>query len=130
MTDYRNDSQDHSPNSPSGGPVTTPRGTRVTPEDTTSDTYLAEDTQREGMTQELMELGRWLTEHPEAANKRLKPIRSAKELEPGVYFNLGTGMVDRIFRPQRVALGHKMFRIDTDPAAPVEALRRRVLGGK
>jgi hypothetical protein len=102
----------------------------VTPGDTTSDTYLAETSQREGMTQELMALGRWLTEHPEAANKRLKPIRSAKELEPGVYFNLGTGMVDRIFRPQHVALGHKMFRVSTDPAAPVEELRRRVLGGK
>ena len=108
----------------------TPRGTRVTPEDTQSATYLAETSHREGMTRELMELGRWLTEHPEAANKRLKPIRSAKELEPGVYFNLGTGMVDRIFRPQHVALGHKMFRINTDPAAPVEALRRRVLEGK
>ena len=130
MTDYRGDSQDHSPNSPSGGPATTPRGTRVTPEDTTSDTYLAESTHREGMTQELMELGRFLSAHPEAANKRLKPIRSAKELEPGVYFNLGTGMVDRIFRPQHVALGHKMFRVSTDPAAPVEELRRRVLEGK
>ncbi len=130
MTDYRGDSQDHSPNSPSGGPVTTPRGTRVTPEDTQSATYLAEASHREGMTRELMELGRWLTEHPEAANKRLKPVRSAKELEPGVYFNLGTGMVDRIFRPQHVALGHKMFRVSTDPAAPVEELRRRVLGGK
>ena len=44
--------------SPSGGPATTPRGTRVTPEDTTSDTYLAETTHREAMTQELMQLGR------------------------------------------------------------------------
>ena len=130
MTDYRGDSQDHSPNSPPGGPATTPRGTRVTPEDTTSDTYLAETSHREAMTRDLMELGRWLTEHPGMANKRLKPIRSAKELEPGVYFNLGTGMVDRIFRPQHVALGHKMFRINADPAAPVEALRRRVLEGK
>ncbi|HEV2092119.1 MAG TPA: hypothetical protein VGR18_03025 [Rubrobacter sp.] len=130
MTDYRNDSQDHSPNSPSGGPVTTPRGTRVTPGDTPSATWQAENSQREAMTQELMELGRWLTEHPEAAKKRLKPIRSAKELEPGVYFNLGTGMVDRIFRPQHVSLGHRMFRISTDPAAPVDELRRRVLEGK
>ena len=130
MTDYRNDSQDHSPNSPSGGPATTPRGTRVTPEETTSDTYLSETSHREGMTRDLMELGRWLTEHPGMANKRLKPIRSAKELEPGVYFNLGTGMVDRIFRPQHVALGHKMFRVSTDPAAPVAELRRRVLEGK
>lgn len=130
MTDYRNDPQDHAPNSPSGGPTTTPRGTRVTPGDTTSDTYLAESTHREGMTRDLMELGRWLTEHPEMPKKRLKPIRSAKELEPGVYFNLGTGMVDRVFRPQHVALGHKMFRVSTDPAAPVEELRRRVLGGE
>ncbi len=130
MTDYRSDSQDHSPNSPSGGPATTPRGTRVTPEDTTSDTYLAETSHREGMTRELMELGRWLTEHPEAADKRLKPVRSAKELEPGVYFNLGTGMVDRIFRPQHVPLGHRLFRVSTDPAAPVEELRRKVMGRK
>jgi hypothetical protein len=130
VTDYRSDSQDHSPNSPSGGPATTPRGTRVTPEDTTSDTYLAETSHREGMTRELMELGRWLTEHPEAANKRLKPVRSAKELEPGVYFNLGTGMVDRIFRPQHVPLGHRLFRVSTDPAAPVEELRRKVMGRK
>ena len=130
MTDYRSDSQDHSPNTPSGGPATTPRGTRVTPEDTTSATYLAEDSHREAMTRDLMELGRWLTEHPEMPNKRLKPIRSAKELEPGVYFNLGTGMVDRIFRPQHVPLGHKLFRINTDPAAPVEELRRKVMGGK
>ena len=130
MTDYRSDSQDHSPNTPSGGPATTPRGTRVTPEDTTSATYLAEDSHREAMTRDLMELGRWLTEHPEMPNKRLKPIRSSKELEPGVYFNLGTGMVDRIFRPQHVPLGHKLFRINTDPAAPVEELRRKVMGGK
>jgi hypothetical protein len=130
VTDYRSDSQDHSPNTPSGGPATTPRGTRVTPEDTTSATYLAEDSHREAMTRDLMELGRWLTEHPEMPNKRLKPIRSAKELEPGVYFNLGTGMVDRIFRPQHVPLGHKLFRINTDPAAPVEELRRKVMGGK
>ena len=130
MTDYRNDSQDHSPNSPSGGPVTTPRGTRVTPGDTPSATYLEETTHREGMTQELMQLGVWLADRPEVANKNLKPIRSAKELEPGVYYNRGTGMVDRIYRPQHVALGHKMYRISTDPAAPVEELRRKVMGGK
>ena len=51
-------------------------------------------------------------------------------LEPGVYFNLGTGMVDRIFRPQHVALGHKMFRITQDPAAPVEEIRRKVMEGR
>ena len=108
----------------------TSRGMRVTPEDTKSDTYLAESSHREMMQQELMDLGAWLFDHPEAANKNLKPIRSAKVLEPGVYYNRGTGMVDRIFRPQRVALGHKMFRISSDPAAPVSEIRRRVLEGK
>ena len=106
------------------------RGTRVTPEDTGSDTYLAEGAHREMMQQELMDLGAWLSKHPEVAPKNLKPIRSAKILDPGVYFNLGTGMVDRIFSPQRVALGHKMFRISRDPAAPVDEIRRKVLEGK
>ncbi len=106
------------------------RGTRVTPEDTTSDTYRAERSHREAMQQELMDLGVWLIEHPEAATKNLKPIRSAKVLKPGVYYNMGTGMVDRIFSPQRVALGHKMFRISADPAAPVDEIRRTVLEGK
>ena len=82
------------------------------------------------MQQDLMDLGVWLVEHPEAALRNLKPIRSAKVLEPGVYYNMGTGMVDRIFSPQRVALGHKMFRISSDPAASVDELRRTVLEGK
>ena len=85
---------------------------------------------REMMQQDLMDLGVWLVEHPEAANRNLEPIRSAKVLEPGVYYNLGTGMVDRIFTPQRVALGHRMFRISSDPASPVQEIRRRVLEGK
>jgi hypothetical protein len=106
------------------------RGTRTTPEDTKSDTYLAEGSHREMMQQELMDLGVWLADHPEAAAKNLKPIRSSKVLEPGVYYNRGTGMVDRIFRPQRVALGHKMYRVSRDPAAPVSEIRRRVLEGK
>jgi hypothetical protein len=106
------------------------RGMRTTPEDTTSDTQRAEGSHRETMQQDLMDLGAWLSEHPEMAPKNLKPIRSAKVLDPGVYFNMGTGMVDRIFSPQRVALGHKMFRVSKDPAAPVEKIRRRVLEGK
>ena len=106
------------------------RGTRTTPEDTTSDTQRAESSHRETMQQDLMDLGAWLSEHPGAAPKNLKPIRSAKVLDPGVYYNMGTGMVDRIFSPQRVALGHKMFRVSRDPAAPVEAIRRRVQEGK
>ena len=107
-----------------------PRGTRVTPEDTASDTYKAERFHREMMQQELMDLGVWLIDHPEAATKNLKPIRSAKLLQPGVYYNMGTGMVDRVYTPQHVALGHKMFRISGDPAAPAEELRRKAMEGK
>ena len=106
------------------------RGTRVTPEDTASDTQRAEGSRREMMQQDLMDLGVWLSENPEMAPKNLEPIRSSKILDPGVYYNMGTGMVDRIFSPQHVALGHKMFRTSRDPASPVEEIRRRVLEGK
>ena len=106
------------------------RGTRVTPEDTMSATWRAETTHREAMQQELMDLGVWLSAHPKEARRNLKPIRSAKVLEPGVYFNRGTGMVDRIFAPQHVALGHQMFRISKDPTAPVEDIRRRAKEGR
>ena len=85
---------------------------------------------REMMQQELMDVGVWLIEHPEAATKNLEPIRSAKALEPGVYYNMGTGMVDRIYTRQRVALGHKMFSISRDPASPAEEIRRTALEGK
>jgi hypothetical protein len=85
---------------------------------------------REMMQRDLMDLGVWLVEHPEAAVRNLKPIRSSKVLEPGVYYNMGTGMVDRIYTPQSVALGHKMFRISRDPASPVEEIRRKALEGK
>jgi hypothetical protein len=85
---------------------------------------------REMMQQELMDLGVWLVEHPDAALRNLKPVRSAKVLEPGVYYNMGTRMVDRIYTPQRVALGHRMFRISRDPASPVEEIRRKAMGGK
>ncbi len=85
---------------------------------------------REKMQQDLMDIGAWLVEHPEAATRNLEPIRSAKALQPGVYYNMGTGMVDRIYTPQRVALGHKMFRISRDPATPAEEIRRTALEGK
>ena len=77
------------------------RGTRTTPEDTGSDTYRAEGSHREMMQQELMDLGVWLIEHPQAALSNLEPIRSARVLQPGVYYNMGTGMVDRIYSPAR-----------------------------
>jgi hypothetical protein len=43
---------------------------------------------------------------------------------------MGTGMVDRIYTRQPVALGHKMFRISRDPASPAEEIRRTALEGK
>ena len=107
-----------------------PRGSRTTPGNTGSDTYKAERSHRETMQQELMDLGVWLTEHPEAAHENLEPIRSAKMLEPGVYYNRGTGMVDRIYSPQHVPLGHRLFCISSDPAAPVAKIRRKILEGK
>jgi hypothetical protein len=107
-----------------------PRDARTTPGKTGSATYKAERSHREMMQQELMDLGVWLTEHPNAAHENLEPIRSAKMLEPGVYYNRGTGMVDRIYSSQHVPLGHRLFRISSDPAAPVEVIRRKVLEGK
>jgi hypothetical protein len=88
------------------------------------------DEGRETMQQELMDLGAWLTEHPEAARKNLKPIRGSVVLEPGIYYNIGTGMIERIHAPQHMALGSRVFRIKTDPAAPVQEIRRKVLEGR
>ncbi len=106
------------------------RGTRTTPEDTGSDTYRLETSHWDMMQLVLMDLGVWLIEHPVAAVSNLEPIRSARVLQPGVYYNMGTGMVDRIFAPQHVPLGHRLFRISSDPAAPVEEIRRKVMEGK
>jgi hypothetical protein len=110
--------------------TTDSRGTRVTPDDTGSATYRREPSQREAMQQELMDLGVWLGEHPNAPRKNLKPIRSAKLLDPGVYYNQGTGMVERVYTPQHVPLGHRLFRITSDPAASVEEIRRRAMEGR
>ena len=130
MTNYRNDNVDDAPGSAAAGPVKTTRGTQVTPGDTTSDTWLAETTFREALQQELLDLGVWLAEHPEAARKNLKPVRNTVVLDPGVYYNRGTGVVERLFTPQHSALGHQVFRVSTDPAASVEDIRRKVLEGK
>ncbi|HZY65220.1 MAG TPA: hypothetical protein VFE21_05015 [Rubrobacteraceae bacterium] len=110
--------------------MTTPRGTHASPGDTSSATYHAERSHREAMQQELMDLGVWLTEHPRAAYKNLKPIRRPVPLEPGVYYNAGTGMVERLYSPQRPSLGGRFFRISSDPAAPVEEVRRKVMEGR
>ena len=98
--------------------------------DTRSETSHAEPSNREMMQQELMNLGAWLAEHPGAAKKNLKPIRDKTLLDPGVYYNTGTEMVERIYTPQHIALGARWFRVKSDPAAPVEEIRRKVLGGK
>ncbi len=87
------------------------------------------DEGRETIQQELMDLGAWLTEHPEAARKNLKSVRDRVLLDPGVYFNWGTGMIERVYTPQHIALGSRVFRIKSDPAAPIEEIRRRVLEG-
>jgi len=126
VTAFRNDPPESAP----GGPVTTPRGTRTTPEDTTSDTYLAEPTHREGMTAELMELSVWLSEHPKEMRRRLKQMRHTVVLDPGVYYNAGIRMIERLYRPQHASLGNRMYRVSTDPAAPVHEIRRKVLEGK
>jgi hypothetical protein len=94
-----------------------------------SDTSHSESSSREMMQQELMDLGVWITEHPET-KKNLKPVRASVILDPGVYYNTGTGMVNRFYTPQHIALGSRMFRIKTDPAAPVQEIWRRVLEGK
>ena len=88
------------------------------------------DEGRETMQQELMDLGAWLTRHPQAAHKNLKPIRGSVVLEPGVYYNTGTGMIERIHAPQHIALGARWFCVNQDPAAPIKEIRRRVLEGK
>ena len=98
--------------------------------DTPSATSHSDESLREAMQRDLIQLALWLKEHPEAARKNLKPIRSARMLQPGVYYNRGTGMVDRIYAPQHVPLGHRLFRISSDPAAPVEEIRRKVLEGR
>ncbi len=98
--------------------------------DTRSASYEADPSRREAMQQELMDLGVWLTNHPKIRKKNLKPIRGSVVLDPGVYYNTGTGMVERIYSPQHIALGARWFRIKSDPAAPVEEIRRRALEGK
>lgn len=105
-------------------------GVVSTPGDTPSATFHAERTHRERIEQELLTLGGWLVEHPRAARKNLKPMRGAGPLEPGVYFNQGTGVVERFYRSQRRALGSRMFRVNSDPAAPVEEIRRKVMEGR
>ncbi|WP_152670613.1 hypothetical protein [Rubrobacter aplysinae] len=95
-----------------------------------SATASSQTSRRESMHGRLMELAVWLSEHPKEARKNLKAIRRGNPIDPGVYYNSGLRMIERLYRPQHVALGNKMLRISTDPAAPVEEIRRKVLEGK
>jgi hypothetical protein len=95
-----------------------------------STTHFDQPSQREAMNARLMELAIWLSEHPKEARKNLKAIRRGNPMDPGVYYNSGLRMIERLYRPQHVALGNKMFRISTDPAAPLEEIRRKVLEGR
>jgi hypothetical protein len=97
--------------------------------DARSETHERDPSSREAMQQELMDLGVWLSEHPES-RKNLKPIRGSVVLDPGVYYNTGTGLVERIYAPQHMALGSRVFRVKSDPGSPVEEIRRKVLEGK
>lgn len=96
----------------------------------TGATHLSDTSRREAMNGKLMELAVWLTEHPKEARRNLKAVRQGNPLDPGVYYNTGLRMIERLYRPQHVALGHKMFRISTDPAAPLDEIRRKVLEGR
>ena len=98
--------------------------------ESTSQTSEAEPSRREAMERPLMELSVWLSEHPKKMQKNLKAVRRQVVLDPGVYYNSGIRMIERLYDPQHVPLGHKIFHINSDPAAPVAEIRRRVLEGK
>jgi ferredoxin len=87
------------------------------------------DEDRETMQQELMDLGVWLAEHPEAATKNLKPIRDRVVLDPGIYYNSGTGMIERIYapparRPRAQNVPHKQRPGDACGEDPTQGHRR------
>ncbi len=84
----------------------------------------------EGMDSELMKISLRISDDPKSARRRMKPIRSSKVLEPGVYYNAGTRMVERLHAPQRPALGNRMFRISKNPNTPAEVLGDKITGGR
>ena len=98
--------------------------------ESSSQTSESDPSRREAMERPLMELSVWLSENPKKMQKNLKAVRRQVVLDPGVYYNSGIRMIERLYDPQHVALGHKMFHINSDPAAPVAEIRRRVLEGK
>jgi hypothetical protein len=98
---------------------------------TSSATFrVEEDSHREVMTADLMKLSLWLSEHPKELRRNLKHVRGTLVLDPGVYYNAGIRMIERLYRPQHSSLGNRMYRVSHDPAAPVDEIRRKVLEGK
>ncbi|MBA2376149.1 MAG: hypothetical protein M3494_07040 [Actinomycetota bacterium] len=86
-------------------------------------------TPHEGMDSELMKVALRISDDPESARKYMKPIRSSKALAPGVYYNAGTRMVERLHSSQRPPLGNRIFRISKNPAESVESIERKITGG-
>lgn len=84
----------------------------------------------EGMDSELMEVALAIAGDFGSAKRRMKPIRSSKVLAPGVYYNAGTRMVERLHSPQRPALGNRIYRISENPNASAEELERKITGGR
>ena len=71
--------------------------------DTPSATSHSDESLREAMQQELLDLGRWLIEHHEAKKENHKPVRGSVVLEPGVYHNTGPALIERIYTPHHIA---------------------------
>jgi hypothetical protein len=84
----------------------------------------------EGMDFRLMKVALRISGDFGAARSHMKPIRSSKVLEPGVYYNAGTRMVERLHTPQRPALGNRMFRISKNPAESADELESKITGGR
>ncbi len=83
----------------------------------------------EGMDSELMKVALLISDDLKSARKYMKPIRSSRVLAPGVYYNAGTRMVERLHAPQRPPLGNRIYRISKNPAESAEELERKVTGG-
>jgi hypothetical protein len=84
----------------------------------------------EGMDSELMKVALRISDDPKAARKYMKPVRSSKALSPGVYYNAGTRMVERLHSSQRPALGNRIYRISKNPDTSAEELERKITGGR
>ncbi len=83
----------------------------------------------EGMDSDLMKISLRISEDPKSAKRRMKPIRSSRVLEPGVYYNAGIRMVERLHSPQQPALGNRMYRISRNSAESADEIENKITGG-